>query len=267
MRNSLVRFSGMLMVAACVAPCFSRAEGDEYSDADIKEKFVFISRLIHGDENGSHIKKALRMAGNDTNRFARVLRELAEENTNQTVRAIRSLGVYKTTQSLPFLYSYATNATYGAEALKVILAIEGVTSNSLAAAESYLFLTNQFSFAGIGERSDTCTDLLKKAIGDSNLAAYRPAILNIATNFLQDVELMPNVLDGVLCSSCDGFRSSKRRLSILRSTIQRVTAELSAAETNNCEVWGKKHCYTFQTNYLQNAINELVAYPEANLPE
>ena len=66
MRNILARFSGVLMAAACVAPGFSRAAGDGYSDADIKEKFVFISRLIHGDENGSHIKKALRMAGNDT---------------------------------------------------------------------------------------------------------------------------------------------------------------------------------------------------------
>ena len=243
------------------------AQAPVYSDDEIKAQFVKARTFCNAEFITGSYRLAFEMAGNDTNRYVRVLSELAAENTNQTRSVINQFFCRRLPASIPFLYSYATNATYGAEALKAILAIEGVTSNSLAAAESYLFLTNQFSFAGIGERSDTCTDLLKKAIGDSNLAAYRPAILNIATNFLQDVELMPNVLDGVLCSSCDGFRSSKRRLSILRSTIQRVTAELSAAETNNCEVWGKKHCYTFQTNYLQNAINELVAYPEANLPE
>ena len=50
------------------------------------------------------------MAGFDTNRYARILRELAVENTNETEWAIASLGQYKTTDSIPFLYSYATNA-------------------------------------------------------------------------------------------------------------------------------------------------------------
>ncbi len=72
------------------------------------------------------------MAGCDTNRYARVLCELAGENTNQTRCAIALLGVYKTPQSLPFLYSYATNAEYGAYAMKAIFDIEGVTSSSIS---------------------------------------------------------------------------------------------------------------------------------------
>ena len=248
MRNSLVRFSGMLMVAACVAPCFSRAEGDEYSDADIKEKFVFISRLIHGDENGSHIKKALRMAGNDTNRFARVLRELAEENTNQTVRAIRSLGVYKTTQSLPFLYSYATNATYGAEALKAIFAIEGVTSNSLAAAQCYLSLTNALPNNVSHERSMLCKDLLRKVFSSDDLTHFRQGCLDMMIDFAQYRNSGHVSIDGSIQSADPSYHTSKRRLSVLR------------AAQNLCG-------NSFQLNYVTNAINELVAYPEANLPE
>jgi hypothetical protein len=59
-------------------------------------------------------RRAFEMAGCDTNRYARILCELAVENTNETEWAIASLGKYKTRESLPFLYSYATNAVYGA---------------------------------------------------------------------------------------------------------------------------------------------------------
>ena len=40
------------------------------------------------------------------------------------------------TAQLPFLYSQATNAQYGAHAMEAIFAIEGVTSNLLSAARS-----------------------------------------------------------------------------------------------------------------------------------
>ena len=51
-----------LTVASCLVWQMVVAQEPEYSDADIKEKYAFISCLIHGDENGSHIRKALRMA-------------------------------------------------------------------------------------------------------------------------------------------------------------------------------------------------------------
>ena len=248
-----------MTVVSCLAWQMVFAQEPEYSDSEIKEKYAFISCLIHGDENGGHIRKALRMADNDTNRFARVLRELAVEDTNETKRAIRDLGFFKTTQSLSFLYSYATNAVYGAEALKSIFAIEGVTSNYIAATQSYLFMTNGISYKEENEKSDTCIDLLKKVCSDPSLSSLRPAVIAMALDFQRDVELMPNVLDMTLCDADASFRFSKRRLDILRNTAQRVFTELEPVAVDTC--------YAFQTNYLANAINELVAYPEANLPD
>ena len=243
------------------------ADTPEHSDAEIKAQFVFAGRCRHVEDMDSNYDYAFRMAAGDTNRYVRVLSELAEENTNEIKKVIGEFLYRKPPLSLPFLYSYATNAAYGAQALKSIFAIEGVNSNSLTAVSNYLFSTNWFPFREIGRRSDTCTDLLKKIHGDSNLAEFCPAILGMATNFLQNVELMPNVLDGTLCNVQDGFRFSKRRLSALRAAKQRVTIELEDATTNSYEVGRRIYCYTFQTNYLQNAINELVAYPEANLPD
>ena len=260
------KFPFLTFVLALSASALS-AQQCEYTDEEVKERFSFAKRCRHASDIRANYRGSFVMAGGDTNRFARILRELAAEDTNQTERAIVFLGIYKTSQSLPFLYSYATNAQYGAYALKSIFAIEGVNSNSLSVARDYLFSTNWFPFGEVGRRSEACTDLLKKTNTDPGLAEYRPFVLGMATNFLHNVELMPNVLDGTLCNACDGFRFSGRRLSALRAAMQRVVDELEDATTNNYEAGRRTYCYTFQTNYLQNAINELVAYPESALPD
>ena len=237
-----------LTVASCLVWQMVVAQEPEYSDADIKEKYAFISCLIHGDENGSHIRKALRMADNDTNRFARVLRELAAESTNQTKRAIRDLGLFKTLESLPFLYSYSTNAVYGAEALKSIFAIEGVNSNSVAATCGYLTVTNAFTQQMDYDRSDVCEWLLKEVSTSPSIAYLKPSCLNAAVDYAQNISIMHKSLDEAICAADQTYRHSKRRLAVMRSA------------QNRC--WN-----SMLTNYVTNAINELVAYPEANLPD
>ena len=136
-----VKRLAVAVMAAFIADAV--ADAPAHSDEEIKAQFVFAGMCRHAEDIESNYDYAFRMADNDTNRFARVLRELAVENTNQTRRAIRSLGIYATHDSLPFLYSYATNAQYGADALKAVFAIEGVNSNSLAVVQSYLMLTNE----------------------------------------------------------------------------------------------------------------------------
>ena len=240
--------SSMLMMVTCFLLGFAFAEICEYTDTEIKESFVHISRLAHGDENGSQIRKTLRMADNDTNRFARVLRELAVENTNQTRRAIRSLGIYATHDSLPFLYSYATNAQYGADALKAVLAIEGVNSNSLAVVQSYLMLTNEAVCIDRGGAT-VCAALVKCARQEGVDANCRTNALAVANAFATTHNRNYYWLDHLLMQDDSSYRYSKRRLQVLRS-----------ADILHCP-------YPYQVNFVTNAINELVAYPEANLPD
>ena len=248
MNDHWVLFSGLLIIAAWLMPVCVRAEVGEYTDAEIKEKFAFISCLAHGDEDGGHIRWALHMAGNDTNRFARVLRELAVENTNQTSHVICNLGLYKTPQSLPFLYSYATNATYGADALKSIFAIEGVTSNSLAAMHGYLLLTNALPHGISHDRSMLCKELLNKVFSSNDLMDFRQGCLDMMIDFAQYRNSGHISIDNSIQSVDPSYHSSKRRLAVLR------------AAQNRCG-------NAFQMNYVTNAINELVVYPEANLPD
>jgi hypothetical protein len=103
-----------LAMYSCLAGRAVTAQESGYSDAEVKAQFVEAGMFCHAEFIRRGYRRAFEMAGCDTNRYARILRELAVENTNETEWAIASLGKYKTRESLPFLYSYATNAVYGA---------------------------------------------------------------------------------------------------------------------------------------------------------
>ena len=244
--NMLTKF----FVATTMSALFADAVADApaHSDEEIKAQFVFAGMCRHAEDIESNYDYAFRMADNDTNRYARVLSELAQENAKQTRRVIHMLGLYKTNQSLPFLYSYATNATYGSYALKSIFAIEGVTSNSVAATQGYLAITNAFTQQMDYNRSDVCEWLLKEVSTSPNLAYLKPVCLTAAVDYAQNVSIMHKSLDEAICVADPTYQHSKRRLAVMRSA------------QNRC--WNP-----MLTNFVTNAINELVAYPESNLPD
>ena len=237
-----------LAMYSCLAGRAVTAQESGYSDAEVKAQFVEAGMFCNAELIRRGYRRAFEMAGCDTNRYARILRELAVENTNETEWAIASLGQYKTTESLPFLYSYATNAVYGAKALKSVFAIDGVNSNSVAATCGYLTVTNAFTQQMDYDRSDVCEWLLKEVSTSPSLAYLKPSCLNAAVDYAQNISIMHKSLDGAICAADPTYRHSKRRLAVMRSA------------QNRC--WNP-----MLTNYVTNAINELVAYPEANLPD
>jgi len=219
-----------------------------YSDDQIKAQFVKAGRFYHAEDMDNNYDWAFAMSGNDTNRFARVLRELAVENTNQTLQVLLSLRSYKTPESLPFLYSYSTNDVFGADALKSIFAIEGVTSNSVEAMGCYLSVTNRIPPIADYSRSEVCEWLLRKVYSTPELSLFSTRCMGMALNYAQNVSTMHMSLDKALLDVDSSYRYSKRRLSVMRAAQNRCWNELL-------------------TNYVTNAINELVAYPEAELPD
>ena len=238
----------MIFAIAAVASFSLFAEDRECSDAEIKAQFVFAGRCRHAEDMKSNYDWAFQMADGDTNRYARILRELAVENTNETEWAIASLGKYKTTQSLPFLYSYSTNAVYGARAMKSIFAIEGVTSNSIAVAQGYLSLTNDAVLVDRGGAT-VCADLIRCAKQEGVDVNCRTNALAVANTFATTSNRNYYWLDYLLMQDDASYRYSKRRLQVLRS-----------ADILHCP-------YPYQVNFVTNTINELVAYPEADLPD
>ena len=237
-----------LAMYSCLAGQTAPAQESGYSDDEVKLQYVEAGMFCHAEFIRRGYRRAFEMAGCDTNRYARILRELAVENTNETEWAIASLGQYKTIESLPFLYSYATNAVYGAKALKAVFAIEGVTSNSIPVVQGYLSLTNE---AVIVERggATVCAELIRRAKQDGVDVDCRRNALSIANTFATEVNRNYYWLDHLLLRDDDSYRYSKRRLRVLRN-----------ADLQRCP-------YPFQVNYVTNAINELVAYPEVDLPD
>ena len=148
MKGKLQIALGIVVMGACMA----RAEaGDDW----IKDMVIVSGQFIHGGEPARRMfENAKSQCEGDTNRFARLLCELAQTNDVRIAdRMIRCLGKHGTTSQLPFLYSMATNEQHGVSAVKSILRLEGVTSNSVDVTGMYLSMTNIIQ----RDRSEICS--------------------------------------------------------------------------------------------------------------
>ena len=243
MEHRLIAISFLFTVTLC-----SFSQEASHTDDEIKAQFVKAGRFYHAEDMDNNYDWAFAMSGNDTNRFARVLRELAVENTNQTLQVLLSLRSYKTPESLPFLYSYATNDVLGADAMLAMFEIEGLTTNSAAHAEQFLSLTND-NVVFYRQGATVCAELARLAKLNGTSDAVSSNALEIARTFALTSNKNPYWLDKLMIGNDPSYKYSKRRLAVLR-----------ASDLTTRPFW-------FQLNYVTNAINELVAYPESVLPD
>ena len=239
MKGKLQIALGIVVMGACMA----RAEaGDDW----IKDMVIVSGQFIHGGEPARRMfENAKSQCEGDTNRFARLLCELAQTNDVRIAdRMIRCLGRHGTTSQLPFLYSMATNEQHGVSAVKSILRLEGVTSNSVDVTGMYLSMTNvDFEY-----RADACKALLRAAVPSCVTTGICQMARNCALRYARSANRYVMDVDAVFIETDSTYRNSKRRLAVLRSAYGLGVSQ-------------------YQIAYVTNAINELVAYPEADLPE
>ena len=249
----------LLACASAVVVASARRADEPLSDDAMKERIVqFVtlpSRMcgralaVFREEFPNHKLTNRAWFDGDTNRLARLIAELAQTNDVElSSQMVETLGEYGTVEQLPFLYSCATNPAIGDLAVKAVLRIEGVTSNSIAIAQSYLLSSNEFSRAKQHDRSLVCEELLKSAFELPELSEYRPLCLSVAREFARNVNTMHISIDDAIVANDPSYRYSKRRLAVMRSAQYRCV---------------NPGLYT----YVTNAINELVAYPESDLPD
>ena len=239
MKGKLQIALGIVVMGACMA----RAEaGDDW----IKDMVIVSGQFIHGGEPARRMfENAKSQCEGDTNRFARLLCELAQTNDVRIAdRMIRCLGRHGTSAQLPFLYSMATNELHGVSAVKSILRLEGVTSNSIDVTGMYLSMTNvDFEY-----RADACKALLRAAAPSCVTTGICQMARNCALRYARSANRYVMDVDAVFIETDSTYRNSKRRLAVLRSAYGLGVSQ-------------------YQIAYVTNAINELVAYPEADLPE
>ena len=86
------------------------------------------------------------------------------------------------------------------------------------------------------------------ALRDSSGEQERKMAFELILNHAPDNIFCPIQLDRLIISADSSYRQSKRRLSVLRGVLGNGVDE-------------------YDIFYVTNAINELVAYPEENLPD
>ena len=220
--------------------------GNDAEDLRIKSMIVDSECYIDNSRASERVyNNARKRCGGDTNRFARLLYELAQtNNVHLADRMISMLGFDGTAAQLPFLYSMATNEQHGTTAVKSILRLEGVTSSSVDVTGAYLSMTNIIQ----RDRSEVCS-LFFNAVKTSCVSvALKERGECVALRYAGSANLYFRRMDEAMISTEPAYRNSKRRLAVLRSAY-----ELGVSQ--------------YQIAYVTNAINELVAYPEADLPE
>ena len=237
--NLLISF--VLMIASTLT---LRASVPSASDDLIRDMLIGSTQYV---DDIAAAKRAFRHAQQecgDSNRFARILCELSQTNDLWIARdALFALAAYGTREQLPHLYSLAANTNLCCEALSAILRLEGVSSNSLSATASVLSNLRVREL----DRLDLCVALVDNAYSLRTSTAQRDMALSFLLTHFRTCPY-PQGLDEALVRKDAGYRHSRRRLANLRSVYAHGVDQWNIA-------------------YVTNAINELVAYPEQNLPE
>ena len=223
--------------------------GETLTDDEVRQDVQkFLTTYYCGNYGIPVLTKEVRFGG-DTNRLARILAECAQTNDERVVEsALEQLVKYGTFEQLPFLYSCVTNSNIGDKAIKSILRIEGITSNSVAAVRSYLSFTNAITRQQAYDRAIASRQFLGAMQNSAASTELKAVGFRAVRAFAADINTSNSVVDEALIAADDTYRYSKRRLAVMRAAYPRCFNE-------------------YQTNYVTNAINELVAYPEANLPD
>ena len=240
----MIKAKALLLAALTTASLSVLAETD--NAFMVKQVVSYMTPRCGSREYSSGRRPTLvEYCWNDTNRLVSALKELATTNKEYYASmSLHELGIYGSVSDLPFLYSCATNPVCGDCAIKSIIAIEGVTSNSIDYVRRYHVQAN------LKERRKV--EVLSALIGKASEAGCgvveRAMALNYAMQYASSADKYTSWVDDVISNCESTYKFSKRRLAVLRSEFN----------------LGLDH---WEIGFVTNAINELVAYPESELPD
>ena len=235
-----------VLAMASAALCTDIVRAEVETDDEIRSRLVMSCTyeddfmLARGTFNA-----AFRAAESNRVRFARIICDLAHTNDSRIAESMVSkLGEYGTPEQLPFLYSQVSNTQHGVDAVRSILEIEGITSNSVAMVDCYLSNTNvDFEY-----RANACECFLQTSALPAVSEAMSQYARSVALNYALHANRYVRGTDKALIAVDMTYQYSKRRLAVLRSVNAMGVSP-------------------YQIDYVTNAINELVSYPESDLPE
>ena len=222
------------------------------SDGVLTEDYAIRLKLVEagcavGNEGtlSRRYQFAIDAAGGETAKVESIARELARTNVAQIASCmVWVLGSCGSERQVPYLYSCVTNPPVATAAIESVFKRQGIISDTVTALGRYMG-------AECVDANDK-TEVLRNAIARFKAQQASAALSNEFANCLLNSALSNNVnavtFDENLMQFDPSYAMSARRLRVLRSV---QSLGLNAT----------------QSAYVTNAINELVAYPEADLPE
>lgn len=214
-----------------------------FSDAQVRRALNLIYDCFEGPHRSAVNALFAQDMNYDTNQFVRVAKEMAEAD-EYIAPMLTIISKYDIQQGIPYLYGYATNENnkVAFTACHLILEREGLTSNSVAAVETFLSTTNASREAAY-YRCELCRDALHQVSGESATEDLRLRVMRSALSYaLRDGSHVAPV-DGYIMAFDPAYQYSSNRLEVLRSSLE----------------W---NINDYQRNYVTNAIHEI----EAQLP-
>ena len=217
------------------------------SDEELRYTLCRATQYIdnpHGSR--AAVRYAIQQAGGDSNRVVSLMKQMIGEGSESSTAAfyITEIGKYGTTNDIPFLYRQVAATNLCETVTRAILAIEGLTTNSVATVTSLLPSDSARTWDAVCAR---CL-LLEESEKSPSASPAKAMVLANALDYASGLTNYVDILDGSITRVDPSYRMSKRRLGVLR-----------AVQNLGVNEW--------QTNFVATAIRELEAYPEANLPE
>ena len=219
------------------------------TDEDIVDRIMRWSKFE--DVGPEAYRKCLQQCGHDTNRLCRIARETYGTNSNKRVRSkvLALFWAFGGALDKRFIESCVMNPECGEYALRVLRRIEGVCSNSVDQLVRFHTLQgNHVSDQLQIDKGIAFRDLAEVILRPTTDLSLRRYFVNAAPSCISNNITYACISDQSLVRIDEAYRNSKRRLAILRYALPYQTNEQAR-------------------ELLMSAIDTLVAYPEANLPE
>ena len=238
-----------LMLVATFCAVIPVIATGEMTDDQLKNILHRATQYIDDPHGGpGEVRYAIRLSNNDTNRVVSLMKQMIDDNTtNEDSSAfyISEIGRYGTISDLSFLYQKVSSTNLCEYATVAILRIEGLTTNSLTQVTALLPKgKNREAWGAMCSRAR----LLQAARILPVSSPIRALTVSNAVQYAFCETEYPSSFDKSIRLTDPTYAMSKRRLAALRSV-----RDLGVNE--------------WQTNFVTQAIRELEAYPEANLPE
>jgi len=241
----------LLLCVATAIPCvkvFADASGT--SVVPLKDRLHTLLSDLH--PIGCNLESLAIDAGCGSNQLVTAAKEVFAETADTRIRR-RSLTIvskYGTTNEIGFLVASANDSRCWKTSANGIINLLGPTSNAvsdLSILMSMPCLSNDV--ATLAKDKGTVVEQLmaksrRASLPPADVAAVWRFSYAFASNYVGQTESIDRALVGFDAT----YEHSLRRLNMLRHQLANL----------NCE---------YLRGYVTNAINELVAYPETNLPE